>query len=126
MAGVKGRSGGARPGAGRKAKEKPEVVKSTTDKLEPQLHGGALKRRTAEPVPQDDKDMLTFLQDVALGRTDASNIQVRAAIAAVQYTNRKMGDSGKKEERDEKARKVAARFAPAAPPKLAAVGGKKV
>lgn len=123
MAGVKGRSGGARPGAGRKAKEKPPSVKVA---LEPQAHGGALLRQAAEPVPQEEQDMLTFLQNVALGRTDASNIQVRAAIAAVQYTNRKMGDSGKKEERQEKARKAVGRFTPAAPPKLAAVGGKKV
>lgn len=124
MAGVKGRSGGARPGAGRKPKEQAGPVKIG---LEPQSHGGALLRQKAEPVPQEEQDMLTFLQNVALGRTDASNIQVRAAIAAVQYTNRKMGDSGKKEERAENARKVAGKFSPAAPPpRLAAVGGKKV
>lgn len=47
--------------------------------------------------------MLQFLQDVALGRTDASATQVRAAIAAVQYTHTKKGDGGKKEEQAEKA-----------------------
>lgn len=119
--------GGARPGAGRKPKKKPEALApSVKVALEPQAHGGALLRQAAEPVPQEEQDMLTFLQNVALGRTEASNVQVRAAIAAVQYTNRKMGDSGKKEERQEKARKAVGRFTPAAPPKLAAVGGKKV
>lgn len=109
MAGVKGRSGGARPnaggarpnsggarpGAGRKPKPKPE------------------------PVPLGDRDMLQLLQDVALGRVDATALQVRAAIAAVQYTHTKKGDGGKKEEAADKASKAAkGRFSAAAPPKL--------
>ena len=105
MAGVKGRSGGprpnsggARPGAGRKPKSK-----------EP-----------AAPPPQHgDKDMLTLLQDVSLGRVEATPLQVRAAIAAVQYTHTKKADGGKKEEATEKAKKTAqGRFASAAPPRL--------
>lgn len=70
--------------------------------------------------------MLKLLQDVALGRVNATLLQVRAAIAAVQYTHAKVGEGGKKEQRQEDAKKVASRFAPAAAPKLAAVGGKKV
>ena len=108
MAGVKGRSGGARPntggarpGAGRKPKPKPE------------------------PVLIPECDMLTLLQDIALGRVEATATQVRAAIAAVQYTHMKKGDGGKKEQQAEAARKVASKFAPAAPPKLVAAGGKK-
>lgn len=102
MAGVKGMKGGggARPGAGRKPK--PE---------------------TAVPSPvvieQGERDMLKLLQDVALGLIEATPIQVRAAIAAVQYTHTKRADSGKKEEQAEKAKKVAGgKFAAAAPPKL--------
>lgn len=102
MAGVKGKSGGprpnsggARPGAGRKPKPKPE------------------------PVPLGDRDMLQLLQDVALGRVDATALQVRAAIAAVQYTHTKKGDGGKKDEAADKAANAAkGRFASAAPPKL--------
>lgn len=61
--------------------------------------------------------MLVFLQDVALGRIDATPNQVRAAIAAVQYTHTKRGDGGKKEEAAEKAKKASAgKFAAAAPP----------
>ena len=67
MAGVKGRSGGARPntggarpGAGRKPKPAPE------------------------PVLIPECDMLTLLQDIALGRVEATATQVRAAIAAVR------------------------------------------
>jgi len=101
MAGVKGKSGGpranaggARPGAGRPRKPKTEVVE----------------------IPA--RDMLKLLQDVALGRVVASALQVRAAIAAVQYTHTKKGDGGKKEEQAEKAKKAAGRFASALPPKL--------
>lgn len=104
MAGVKGRSGGpransggARPGAGRKPKAKPEPV----------------------VVESADRDMLKLLQDVALGLIPASPIQVRAAIAAVQYTHTKKGDGGKKEEQADKAKKAAGgRFSAAPPPRL--------
>jgi phage terminase small subunit len=110
MAGVKGRSGGARansggarPGAGRKPKPKPEpvlVVASVNDE-----------------APAKD-DTLKLLQDIAFGRIDASPIQVRAAIAAVQYTHVKKGDGGKRDEAQERAEKAASKFAPSAPPRL--------
>jgi phage terminase small subunit len=111
MAGVKGKSGGprknaggARPGAGRKPKENPPVVP---------VEGG--------------KDMLQLLQEVALGHIEATAIQVRAAIAAVQYTHMKKGDGGKKDEAADKAKKAAGgKFAPVAAPRLAAAHGKKV
>lgn len=115
MAGVKGKSGGpransggARPGAGRKPN--PEKAKEK-----------------APPAEIEECDMLTLLQNVALGRVQANALQVRAAIAAVQYTHTKRGDGGKKEEDAEKAKKAGAgKFAAAAPPKLVAAGGKKV
>lgn len=111
MAGVKGKSGGprknaggARPGAGRPRKMKNDQ--------KPQLI--------------DDCDMLQMLQDVALGKVEATALQVRAAIAAVQYTHAKMGEGGKKEKRQAEAEKVAGRFTSAAPPRLVAQNGKKV
>ena len=92
MAGVKGKSGGARAGAGRKPGPKPE------------------------PVAQDG-DMLEILQNIARGLTDATPLQVRAAIAAVQYTHPKVGESGKKGKVQDKAGDVArGRFTPGAPP----------
>lgn len=92
MAGVKGKSGGprknaggARPGAGRKPKEK------------------------APPPLIEGDDTLKLLQDIAFGRVpDATNIQVRAAIAAVQYTHTKKGEGGKRDEVAEAAKKAAA------------------
>lgn len=90
MAGIKGKSGGARvnsggarPGAGRKPKAAKPLIETP------------------------DCDMLKMLQDVALGRVEASAIQVRAAIAAVQYTHTKKSDGGKKEEKQAAAEKAA-------------------
>lgn len=92
-------AGGARAGAGRKAKAKESPP------LPP-------------PIP-DDLDMLQMLQAVALGRVEATTIQVRAAIAAVQYTHTKRGDGGKKDEQADKAKAAGkGKFAPTAPPKL--------
>lgn len=69
--------------------------------------------------PIADCDMLTMLKNVALGRVGATALQVRAAIAAVQYTHTKKGDGGKKEEQASKAQKAATgKFASAPPPKL--------
>lgn len=136
MAGVQGKSGGprpnsggARPGAGRKPKAATEKSANAAveTKLEPQPRGGALKRKKAVPVEIEPCDMLTLLQRIALGQVDASAGQIRAAIAAVQYTHTKKGDGGKKEDDAEKAMKAGAgKFAAAAPPKLVAAGGKKV
>lgn len=104
MAGVKGRSGGARSGAGRKASPRPSAV-----------------------VVPAETDMLELLQRVALGQIEATAIQVRAAIAAVQYTHTKRGDGGKKEEAAGKAKQAASgRFGAAPPPRLVASGGVKV
>lgn len=116
MAGVKGRSGGARPNSGGKrpgAGRKPKSV-------DPKSANSAAPPRAAAP------DMLTFLQEVALGLTDATTTQVRAAIAAVQYTHTKKGDGGKKDEQAAAAKSVAnaGRFAASAPP-LKLVNGKK-
>ena len=100
MAGAKGKSGGARAnsggaraGAGRKPKPKIEAVHT------------------------EECDMLKLLQDVALGRTSASTIQVRAAIAAVQYTHTKKSDGGIKDEKQAASKKASTgKYSPALPP----------
>lgn len=105
MAGVKGKSGGARAnsggvrvGAGRKPSPSPK------------------------PVPVDACDMLELLQQVALGRVDATAIQVKAAIAAVQYTHAKKSELGKKEEKQDAAIKASSgRFVSSPPPRLVKV-----
>lgn len=72
----------------------------------------------------EDTDMLKLLQDVALGRLDVTATQLRAAIAAVQYTHTKRGDGGVKDEKDAKAKKAAGKFTAAAPPLKAIQGGR--
>jgi phage terminase small subunit len=94
MPGAKGRSGGARSGAGRPRKEPPK------------------------PVPLADRDMLQLLQDIALGRVDATPMQVKAAVAAVQYTHAKKGESGKKAEKEANAKAAASKFSRLPPPRV--------
>ena len=52
--------------------------------------------------------------------------RIEAAKALMPFVHKKLGEGGKKEQTDEEAKKVAGRFASAAPPKLIAAGGKKV
>ncbi|HDR9101136.1 TPA: hypothetical protein QDB15_006756 [Burkholderia vietnamiensis] len=116
------RRGGARPGAGRKPKaEAPTDAvaprrAAKKESLEPQAHGGALKRTKSVPVPLGDRDMLTLLQDVALGRIEATAVQVRAASAALPFLYAKKGEGGKKDEQADRAKKAASKFGSMAPP----------
>jgi phage terminase small subunit len=111
MAGAKGKSGGprknsggARPGAGRKPV--PPVLNASTALL------------TSDP-----KAFLTaVMNDV---ETDMK-VRTDAAKALMPFVHQKLGEGGKKEQKDEAAKKVASRFASASPPKLVAAGGKKV
>lgn len=83
-------------------------------------HGGARAgagRKRKQPAQTDIDDPLAFLKAVAQGLIDATALQVRAAIAAAQYTHPKAGQGGKKEEKDAAAKKAAVgKFAPAKAP----------
>ena len=103
MTGVKGRSGGARPGAGRKPKE-PAVL----------------------PLSVQYDDPLAFLKAVMNDAGSEAKIRVDAAKALMPFVHQKLGEGGKKEQQKEAAHKAAGRFSPAPPPKLVAAGGKKV
>lgn len=106
MVGVKGRSGGARPGAGRKPKPK-EPPKA--------------------PVVVASRDPLEFLLDVMQGVIEPTREQLRAAIAATQYKHPKKGDAGKKDVAAEKAKAVAAgKFGASQPPRLIVSGGRSI
>lgn len=103
MAGVKGRSGGARPGAGRKPKA-PSIVQLA--------------------ATYDDPE--GFLKAVMNNSTTDVKVRVDAAKALMPYKHHRLGEGGKKEQQNAAAAKVASRFAAGAPPKLVANGGKKV
>lgn len=53
-------------------------------------------------------------------------LRIDAAKALMPFEFAKKGEGGKKEQQADAAKKVASRFAPSAPPKLAAANGKKV
>ncbi|CAG9172426.1 hypothetical protein CURE108131_23130 [Cupriavidus respiraculi] len=103
MAGKPGRSGGARPGAGRPPKE-PDIL----------------------AIAATYDDPLKFLKAVMNDVSTDAKMRVDAAKAMLPYTHQKLGEGGKKDQRQEAAKQVASRFAAAAPPKLVAAGGKKV
>lgn len=104
MAGVKGRSGGARPGAGRKPKA-PMLIDST-----------AL-------LTSDPKQFLTALMNDV-----QADIKIRAdaAKALLSAELRSAESKGKKTEQAEAAKKAAGRFSSVAPPKLVASRGRPV
>ena len=103
MAGKPGRSGGARPGAGRKPKEPAIITLAATY-----------------------DDPAKFLRAVMNDSGSEARLRVDAAKALMPFVHKKLGEGGKKEQKDEAAKKVAGRFTAAAPPRLAAAGGKKV
>lgn len=122
MAGVKGRSGGARPntggrrpGAGRKPKIKP-AESSNLQVSPPSVAGEQL------PASEDPLDFLLSVQNSPM--VDIKT-RVRAAIAAAQYKHTKRGDGGIKDGRQDAAKKAGAgKFGASAPP-LKVVGGSK-
>lgn len=110
MAGVKGRSGGARHGAGRKPTPTTTVTPETA---------GVVDGEPLDPRPT--------LELVALGHINVSPSQLRALTALLPYVHSKKGEGGKKDQRADAAKKAnVGRFTPAAPPRLVAAGGKKL
>jgi len=78
---------------------------------------------TAALQHQDPKAfLLAAMNDIAL----EPKMRIDAAKALMPFVHQKLGEGGKKEQQQENAKKVASRFAPSAPPKLVAAGGKKV
>lgn len=103
MAGVKGRSGGARPNSGPKPKE-PTILQLAATYAEPEK----------------------FLAAVMNDAGSDAKLRVDAAKALLSAKVRRAENGGKKEQKQKDAEQVASRFAAAAPPKLVAAGGCKV
>ena len=133
--------GGARPGAGRPKKQ--PTTKTTTAAKKPAAKKPDPAKADAEgfktnpdwpfgqerPDPPGDLSNLTpleFLLQVMRDPSEESARRMQAAQLAAPYCHAKMGEGGKKEAKQEAAKKVASRFTPSAPPKLVAAGGKKV
>lgn len=109
MAGVKGRSGGARPNSGPKRK-RPDIV--AAQPVAPPAGPAASVPGEPEAVAAGT-DPLEFLKQVMRGTIDPSPSQLKAAIAAAKYVHRVAGDAGKKEEAAKRADEAAGgKFSP--------------
>jgi hypothetical protein len=75
---------------------------------------------TAAEATACRRDPLEFLRAVWSGQMDASQTQIRAAEVALPFLHKKLGEAGKKEQKQDAAEKVLSRFAPVAAPKLVA------
>lgn len=133
--------GGARPGAGRPKKqpeeEKPSK-KAATQVAPPQVDANCYKDDPKWPFgkqppqePEAPLDLsklmpLDYLLEVMRDPKEERGRRMQAATLAAPYCHPKKGESGKKEEKAAAAKKIASRFTPAAPPKLATANGKKV
>ena len=130
MAGVKGRSGGPRPNSGGARPNSGGRRPGAGRKPKATAKSAANQPETAPPPaiepPAARKDPLAFLEDVVNDSAAPLKDRIRAAVAAAQYRHTKRGDGGKNEDEADRAQKAASKFAPAAPPRLAAVSGKKV
>lgn len=100
MAGTKGRSGGARQGAGRPAKE-PETL----------------------DLAMMHKDPKAFLLAVMNDAGSEAKTRVDAAKALMPYMHKRLGEAGKKEEAADAAKKAGNKFAVSTPPSFKVVGG---
>jgi phage terminase small subunit len=122
MEGVKGRRGGARPGAGRPPRLAVKLFvpppPAPSAKLPPKTTAavGSVAAPAALPPHEDPKVFL-----LALMNNQEADIKIRAeaAKALMPFTHAKPGEVGKKDERKEAAKKAGAgKFAQASAPKL--------
>lgn len=108
MAGVKGRSGGARPNTG-------GARPNSGPKKKPPVLVGAVPDGEE---PESIRALRSILRDTSLD----AKIRLDAAKALAPYEAQRVGDAGKKEAKAEAAKKATTgKFSPAAPPKLKVV-----
>ncbi|WP_412479903.1 hypothetical protein [Azonexus sp. IMCC34839] len=126
MAGVKGRSGGARNGAGRKPRQ-PILIEESPGREERIPNGDGIDGQE-NPVEVilagDGKDPMQFLEDVMANPTMDAKFRIEAAKILMPFKHVRKGDVGKKTERQASAQKAAGgKFAASAPP-LRVVGNR--
>lgn len=108
MAGVKGRSGGARPNSGG---VRPNAGRKPTVSI------GPVEITPLEPIPNAEITPLEFLLQVMRSPHIDDKTRLEAAKTAAQYCHLKKGDGGVKDEKAEKAKKAGmGKFAAAATP----------
>jgi len=126
MAGVKGKSGGKRAGAGRK----PLMLSDSADPRIPSFT--AIKKpadaakvelpHVTDVAEHRFKNGLDFMLFVMNDPQCSAALRLDAAKALAPYQHAKKGELGKKEQQGEAAAKVGTgKYAPSAPPKLALI-----
>lgn len=137
--------GGARPGAGRKPKERPagEVAPAKkTRKAAPPATGFApagqklpeapqswpfgTEAPAAPPVPADLGDLtpLDYFLNLMRNPLQDEKLRFQAAAQALPYMHPKKGDMGKKEQKQQEAEKTASKFGARPAPLKAIQGGR--
>lgn len=119
----------ASPAGSRLVKDKDVIAHLAKLKISAETGAPVL----AEPAPKFDLDAAMQHKDPRVFLIAAMNdieltpkLRIDAAKALMPFEHQKLGEGGKKEQKQADAQKVASKFAAGAPPKLAAVGGKKV
>jgi phage terminase small subunit len=119
MAGVKGKSGGFRPGAGRKpAPATKNIGAALADAVVQQAVKVVAEVQAAQPLANDETTPLEFLLAAMRNPGLDDKLRLDAAKTAAMYCHLKKGDGGIKDEKAEKAKKAGAGKFAAAPAPL--------
>ncbi|MEY8174028.1 terminase small subunit [Burkholderia multivorans] len=119
----------------RLVKDKDVALYLAANRVQKESSAAARAQQAAPPQKPAgfDLDAMTNFTDPKAFLIAAMNdarteqkLRIDAAKALMPFIHKRLGEGGKKEQRDEAAKKVAGRFAQAAPPRLVANGGKKV
>lgn len=101
--------------------------------LAAQKRATSASKRSAPPADDVPPDLFAHTDDPRAFLKAAMNNpaldprqRIDAAKALMPFEHQKLGEGGKKDQKQEAAKKVSSRFARSAPPKLVAAGGKKV
>lgn len=123
MAGVKGRSGGARPNSGGKRPgagrpRKNHLIAPGASPVAPGLPAGAEAKGAGSAADAEPVSPLAYLLAVVNDSKIDAGLRVKAALGAAPYVHGKATEQGKKEARKDAATKVGSsgKFAPSAAP----------
>lgn len=92
-------------------------------KEQAKAEGKAISLPDLSKMYSDPKDFLMALMNDA---SEDVKLRLDAAKAVLPLFHQKQGETGKKEQKNQEAKKAAGVFSPSAPPRLVAAGGKKV
>ena len=122
-----------RPAKKAKAEKSLPVAKAKPDSQRhekpPEPSPEVFQKKPVAAVAVDCEDLpapLRFIANVMNDIKEDPKLRLDAAKALAAFTVAKPGEKGKKEMNQAAAERVASKFAPSAPPKLVAAGGRKV